>query len=50
MIDVEHLRDGMDLHMRETAVQVVLQTRGPEHDEEIVEAVRSAGYEPRLEH
>jgi threonine dehydratase len=50
VIDVEHLRDGMDLHMRETAVQVVLQTRGPEHDEEIVEAVRSAGYEPRLEH
>jgi threonine dehydratase len=50
VIDVEHLRDGMDLHVRETAVQVVLQTRGPEHDQEIVEAVRSAGYEPRLEH
>src|SRR3954447_21065888 len=46
VIDVEHLRDGMDLHVRETAVQLVLQTRGPDHDEQILEAVRAAGYEP----
>ncbi|MEA2426061.1 MAG: threonine dehydratase [Thermoleophilaceae bacterium] len=50
VLDVEHLRDGMDLHVRETAVHLVLQTRGPEHDVQIVEAVREAGYEPRLEH
>ncbi|HEX6712103.1 MAG TPA: threonine ammonia-lyase, partial [Thermoleophilaceae bacterium] len=36
VIDVEHLRDGMDLHVRETAVQLVLQTRGPDHDEQIL--------------
>jgi threonine dehydratase len=48
VLDVEHLRDGMDLHVRETAIQLVLQTRGPEHDEQIVEAVRNAGYEPDL--
>jgi threonine dehydratase len=48
VLDVEHLRDGMDLHVRETAVQLVLQTRGPDHDEQIVEAVRAAGYEPTL--
>jgi threonine dehydratase len=47
VIDVEHLRDGMDLHVRETAVQLVLQTRGPDHDEQILEAVRGAGYEPQ---
>jgi threonine dehydratase len=46
VIDVEHLRDGMDLHVRETAVQLVLQTRGPDHDAQILEAVRHAGYEP----
>jgi threonine dehydratase len=46
VIDVEHLRDGMDLHVRETAVQLVLQTRGPDHDEQILAAVREAGYEP----
>src|SRR4051794_37238428 len=46
VIDVEHLRDGMDLHVRETAVQLVLQTRGPDHDVEILEAVRASGYRP----
>src|SRR5437764_14309724 len=46
VVDVEHLRDGMDLHVRETAVQLVLQTRGPDHDQKIVEAVKAAGYEP----
>jgi threonine dehydratase len=45
VLDVEHLRDGVDLHVRETAVQLVLQTRGPEHDDQIVEAIRAAGYE-----
>jgi threonine dehydratase len=49
VIDVEHLRDGMDLHMRETAVQLVLQTRGPDHDAQILEAIRHAGYEPTRE-
>ena len=49
VLDVEHLRDGMDLHLRETAVHLVLQTRGPDHDAQILEAVREAGYEPRLE-
>jgi threonine dehydratase len=46
VIDVEHVRDGVDLHVRETAVQLVLQTRGPDHDGQILDAVRSAGYEP----
>jgi threonine dehydratase len=50
VVDVEHLRDGMDLHVRETAVQLVLQTRGRDHDEQIIEAVRDAGYDPRIEH
>jgi threonine dehydratase len=50
VVDVEHLRDGMDLHVRETAVHLVLQTRGRDHDEQILEAVREAGYQPRLEH
>jgi threonine dehydratase len=49
VVDVEHLRDGIDLHVRETAVHLVLQTRGPDHDNRILEAVREAGYQPRLE-
>jgi threonine dehydratase len=46
VLDVEHLRDGMDLHVRETAVQLVLQTRGRDHDERILAAVTRAGYTP----
>jgi threonine dehydratase len=46
VLDVEHLRDGMDLHVRETAVQLVLQTRGRDHDERILAAVTQAGYAP----
>ena len=49
VVDVEHLRDGLDLHVRETAVQLVLQTRGPEHDREIVAAVRDHGFDVRVE-
>ena len=28
LLDVEHIREGFDLHVRETAVQLVLETRG----------------------
>ena len=28
LLDVEHIREGLDLHVRETAVQLVLETRG----------------------
>jgi threonine dehydratase len=49
LLDVEHIREGFDLHIRETAVQLVLETRGPAHAAEVTESVRAAGYpEPRL--
>jgi threonine dehydratase len=44
LLDVVHLREGLDLHVRETAVQLVLQTRGPGHAEQVVRAMRQAGY------
>lgn len=48
LLDVEHIREGFDLHVRETAVQLVLETRGPEHAGVVTRAVREAGYdEPR---
>ena len=49
VMDVEHVREGMSLHVRETAVRLVLQTKGAEHDMDIVEAVRNEGFEVRLE-
>jgi hypothetical protein len=39
----------MDLHLRETAIHLVLQTNGPEHDEEILGAVKAEGFSVRIE-
>ena len=45
LIHVEHLREGIDLHVRETAVQLTLETRGREHADDVLRCVREAGYE-----
>jgi threonine dehydratase len=49
VVDVEHLRDGIDLHVRETAVKLVLQTRGPDSNQEILDAARAEGFSVRVE-
>jgi threonine dehydratase len=49
VVDVEHLRDGLDLHVRETAVKLVLQTRGTTHNEELLAAAREQGFSVRVE-
>ena len=49
VVDVEHLRDGIDLHVRETAINLVLQTRGPDASQEILDAVRAQGFPVRVE-
>jgi threonine dehydratase len=48
VLDVEHIREGFDLHVRESAVQLVLETRGPEHAENVRRSVREAGYDKPL--
>jgi threonine dehydratase len=49
VLDVAHIREGIDLHVRETEIRLVLQTDGPEHGERILEAVRKAGFPARRE-
>jgi threonine dehydratase len=49
VVDVEHLRDGIDMHVRETAIKLVLQTRGPESNAAILAAARSEGFSVRVE-
>jgi threonine dehydratase len=44
LLDVQHIREGMDLHIRETAVQLVLETRGLEHAAAVTAALKAAGY------
>ena len=49
VVDVEHLRDGIEIHVRETAIKLVLQTRGPENSGKILEAARAEGFSVRVE-
>jgi threonine dehydratase len=49
VVDVEHLRDGIDLHVRETAIKLVLQTRGPDSNEAILRAARAEGFAVRVD-
>jgi threonine dehydratase len=44
IVAVEHLREGFDLHVRETGVQLVMETRSPDHAREIRDAMVAAGY------
>ena len=48
LVDVSHVREGLDLHVRETAVELVLETRGHDHAERVMAALRDAGYEARV--
>jgi threonine dehydratase len=48
LVDVEHIREGVDLHVRETAVQLVVETRSRRHCDEVLERVRAAGYDARV--
>jgi threonine dehydratase len=47
VLDVQHLREGVDLHVRETAVQLVVETRGQEHARRVLDAVAESGYAAR---
>jgi threonine dehydratase len=45
LIEVEHVREGVDLHVRETGVQVVLEVRDQGHGAAVVAAAHAAGYD-----
>jgi threonine dehydratase len=44
LVEVEHQREGVDLHVRETSVHATFEVRSREHGERVVAAVRAAGY------
>jgi threonine dehydratase len=47
VVDVMHVREGVDLHVGETAVRLVVQTKGPEHSQRITEAIEAEGFVTR---
>jgi threonine dehydratase len=49
VIGVEHLREAVPLHVRETGVELTLETRGPAHTEEVLAALREASYDAGVE-
>jgi threonine dehydratase len=48
IVDVAHVREGVDLHVRETAVELVLETRGREHADAVLQQLTSSGYPTRV--
>jgi threonine dehydratase len=49
VVSVEHVREAVPLHVRETGVELMLETRGPGHSEEVLASLRGAGYEVTVE-
>jgi threonine dehydratase len=47
LIEVEHVREGIDLHVRETGVHATFEVRGRDHARRLVEAATADGYELR---
>jgi threonine dehydratase len=45
LIEVEHLREGVDLHVRETGIHATFQVRGRAEADALVEAAHAAGYD-----
>ncbi|MEY4996208.1 MAG: hypothetical protein RLZ67_933 [Actinomycetota bacterium] len=45
LIEVEHVREGVDLHVRETGVQVVLEVRSRDHAASVIAAATNGGYD-----
>jgi threonine dehydratase len=51
VVQADHVREAVSLHVRETGVEIALETRGAEHGNAIVAALESAGYGVRrLDH
>lgn len=44
LIEVEHIREGLDLHVRETGVRATFEVRGRAHADAVIEAIRAHNY------
>jgi threonine dehydratase len=45
LVSLEHVREAVSLNVRETGVELTLETRGREHTEELRRVLQDAGYE-----
>ena len=44
LVDVSHVREGLDLHVRETAIEMVVETRGRDHADRVLKTLNDEGY------
>ena len=44
------MREGLDLHVRETAVEMVLETRGHDHAQRVLMTLKDEGYVAQVLH
>jgi threonine dehydratase len=45
LVDVSHVREGLlDLHVRETAIEMVVETRGRDHADRVMATLNAEGY------
>jgi threonine dehydratase len=44
LVEVQHEREGVNLHVRQTGVHATFEVRGPDHARKVVEAAQAAGY------
>jgi threonine dehydratase len=49
LLTLEHVREAVSLNVRETGVELTLETRGPAHTDELRGALERAGYDVSLE-
>jgi threonine dehydratase len=49
LVNIDHVREAVPLHVRETGVELTLETRGTSHTEEVLAVLAEAGYEVTLE-
>jgi threonine dehydratase len=49
VVEVLHTRHGRGLQISEVELELSIETRGPDHVEEVLQRLRDAGYEPNVD-
>lgn len=49
VVEVLHTRHGTGLQISQVELELHIETRGPEHAEQVLQALRNHGYEPRVD-
>jgi len=50
VVEVLHTRHGSGLAISQVVLELHIETRGPEHADQVIGALREAGYDPRIQH